>query len=63
MCDGVRLVTRGSNRATASSSRVNGASQGVWSQIAWVWQARHRVDSCVEILAVCRRELWESDRE
>jgi hypothetical protein len=33
MCDGGRLVTRGSSRATASSSRANGASQGAWLHV------------------------------
>lgn len=59
----MRLVIRGSNRATVSSSRVKGGSQGAWSQLEWVWQLRHRVDSCVDSLAVCRREAWESVRE
>ena len=56
MCDGVRLVTRASIRATVLSSSVKGGSQGAWSQLEWVWQVRHSVESCVVSLAVCRSE-------
>ena len=63
MCDGVRLVMRGSSSATVSSSNTNGGSQGVWSQPEWVWQLRHIVDSCVVSLAVCRSEVCESVSE
>lgn len=63
MCDGVRLVTRGSSRATASSSSAKGGSQGAWLQLEWVWQVRHRVESCVVSLAVWRSEPWDSVRE